>query len=267
MTDSDGYFESGPLWPDRSYRLNVRAEGYDKTETQRIRGKAGKVVEPNPIVLSKVKATKVVGVVLDAAKQPVEGVRVFAAGKNYRLAKTRTNAAGQFQLDEVAGDIRYVFADGGNDYRFGGARLRNQQPLEITIRSVDAPAKGIRKNRKLPRDEQLEVASALFERVWSLPENVRNNSSSEMLLAMVQIDPDRAIAKALASRRGSVNYVRAEQAIRTVDEDPDSALQLLQPVRNRTGISTAIALGMKLAKSKMKRTKKQQMSLPNLLFN
>ena len=256
VTNSDGTFESGPLWPDRAYSLTVKAEGYAQSETPQVSGKVGKVVELKSIVLSTAKASKVVGVVVDSAKQPVEDVRVFAAGKNYRLAKTRTNAAGQFQLDEVAGDIRYVFADGGADYRFGGARLRNQQPLEITIRSVDSPAKGIRKNRKLPRDEQLEVANALIERAWNLPGNIRNNSSSEMLLAMVQIDPERAIEKALASRRGSVNYVRAEQAIRTVDEDPDSALQLLQPVRNRTGISTAIALGMKLAKSNNEKDKK-----------
>ena len=245
VTDSDGYFESGLLWSDRSYSLTAKAKGYGQNQILDINGKVGEVVEFKPVVLSAVKATKVVGVVLDSAKQPVQGVRVFAAGKLAPQAKTRTDSAGQFELDDVVGDIRYIFADGGKKYRFGGARLRNQQPLEITIRSVDSPPKGIRKNRKLPREEQLAVARDLFERVWSL----QNSASYDLLKSMTVIDPDRALEMALASRPNAKNYVYVEQAKRTVDEDPKRALQFLQPVRNRLGITTAIALGMKLAKS------------------
>lgn len=263
-TDAEGYFETGPLWPDRDYFLNAKAEGYDQSEAPRAKGKRGQIVELKPMVLSKIKAAKIVGIVVDSSKQPVEDVLVYSAGNGYQQATTRTNASGQFELDDVAADVRYVFADGGVDYRLGGKKFGRQQPLEITIRSKDSPSIGSRELRIIERGEQLEMASELIDQALSLPGDPRMTSRLAILRALVQVDDQKAVEESLDGGGVFEYMVRVEQAKQVVDDDAERALEILQSVPNRYGISTAISLAMRLSKSKNENDKEMALQFAEL---
>ena len=149
-TDDDGVFVSGPLWTDerREYTLNVSAEGYSKAETPRLRGETGEIVDAGQLVLTRPRELAVKGKVVDGSGAPVIGARVFCSGKGHYKAHTSTDSNGQFTLDEVATDLKYVFVE-HPDYRFSGGKVSGSDALEIKLRSKKDPPTGIRKWKPL----------------------------------------------------------------------------------------------------------------------
>ena len=245
-TDAEGNFVSGPVWPDLRYSLIVRAEGYARTESPVRAIKGNEAAKIQPIVLAETKVASIFGVVVDANKNPLKGVNIYAAGKPNQVAKTQTNSKGEFKLDELASDVRYVFAD-SKGFRFAGARVSDKS-IEISLRKLDEAPKGIRPRRELDQDVQFETAKGLLELAWSLPTNRRNLRTS-MLKAMEKIDEDKAMKMSIQSGIVFTDALRETKAERLYESDPEQAIQLLRLTQRRIAISRSIEFAKRLAKS------------------
>ena len=246
-TDANGNFVSGPVWSDLGYSLTAKADGYEKSETPRRSIEGDESVEFKPIVLAKTKVVSVSGVVVDSKNQPLEGVGIYAAGKTFALAKSLTNGNGEFHLDGLASDVRYVFAD-LKDYRLSGARVSGQ-PLEITLRGYSEPSKGIRPGRELDREDQLKTAAEIVNLAWSLPISNHNTSRMAMLEAMTKIDENQAMKMSVQSGGTFNSVIQIAKAKQLVDSDPDQAAQLLRTLNKRTAIFRTIAMAKRAAMS------------------
>ena len=246
-TDVDGNFVSGPVWSDLQYSLNVIADGYEKGESPRRKIEPSEEVVFKPIVLAKTKVMSVSGVVVDANKKPLEGVAVYAAGKTYELARTQTNSLGEFKLDELASDVRYVFAD-LIDHRLSGARVTSQ-PIEISLRKLSDAPKGIRPSRELDQVERFKTAAEVIELAWSLPISKRNTSRMAILEAMVKIDKNEAIKMSVQGGGSFTNVIHEAKAEQLFASDPDQAIQLLRMLHKRTAIFKSLELAKREAKS------------------
>ena len=254
-TDDNGNFVSGPVWDDLQYSLNVIADGYEKGQSPRLKVEGKKLVEFKPITLSKTKVVSVAGTVVDADKRPLAGVSVYAAGESYQLARTRTNSQGKFNLDGLASDVRYVFAD-NKDYRFGGARISNE-PVEISLRKYSDPPKGVRSLRESDREVRFETAKELLELAWELPISKRNTSRMGILEAMSKVDESQAM-KMSVQGGANFNYViQKAKAKKLLETDTEQAIQLLRTLPNRTAIFTSLELAKRAATASRSETDKK----------
>ncbi|MEZ6061256.1 MAG: hypothetical protein R3C19_12900 [Planctomycetaceae bacterium] len=249
QTDADGVATTGPLWPDRGYRITVRAEGFTPAESPFTSGSRGDVVELEPIVLADAQPAEVSGRLVDANGDPIAGAKIYSAGKEWRMASGISDSQGAWKLEGVAPDVRYVFAD-ANGFRFGGATVvRGQPSTEITLRSNDSPPVGVRKRVTPKREDQLATARELVESAWKMPMNPRITSRIGLLEAMVRIDPDAAMAMSELAGGTFNRVVRCEFARWSIHEDPERAVELLSETRNGHGLHTALTLARELAGS------------------
>ena len=246
-TDAEGNFVSGPVWPDLEYSLEVTAEGYAKSESPSRYIKGEKAPDFKTIALAEPNVASISGVFVDANKEPLEGVIVYAAGQTWQLTKTRTNRKGEFKLDQLASDVRYVFAK-LKDYRFSGARV-SDKPMEIALRRLEESPKGIRPSQEGDREVQLETATGLLKLAWSLPANQRGNARSGILKAMQTIDADEAMKMSIESGGALTPLVHEAEAEQLFESDPDKAIQLLRLIRTRTAITKSIEFAKRLAKT------------------
>ena len=248
ITDADGFATVGPMWSDLSWRISVSAEGYGNAETQQRSGSAEAVIEQNTFTLLKAQLP-IAGFVRDANGQPLQGVRAFSEGRDYRNASAISDSSGAFQLENVAPDVRYVFADIAG-YRLGGTRVSpGQTTADIVVRTNDSPPLGIRAMRRPPRANQFERAGELIEQAWALPMDPRITSRIAPLESMVRIDPAFALTMSQSAGGGFDYVVRCATAEQAIENDPDYALELLQQTKNWKGFATAMSLGQKLARS------------------
>ena len=261
-TDSRGFFRTGPLWPERNYSVRAKADGYGEAEAPRSRGMRGKLFELAPLVLAR-SQPPLVGVVVDIKGKPLANVRVFAAGKNWRMATSQTDTAGKFRLEDLAADLHYLFAD-LNGFRLGGVRFGLKAgELKIVLRRNDEPPRGINVARVPDRVHQLKVVRQLIERAWALPTSPRSTARIAQLEAMVQVDPEFSLIMSQSVGGTFDGVVRTKWAKNIIYNDPDRALQLLSKSRRRSFAAT-IALGRELAQSTEEAHRKTALQLADL---
>ena len=240
-TDDEGVFVSGPLWTGKrqQYRLKVSAEGYLEGETPRMLGKEGEVVDAGQLVLLRARSTTVQGTVINSAGDLVAGANVFCSGDQHRQARTSTESNGQFTLDHVANDLKYVFVT-HPDYRFGGGKVSGSEALEIKLQSKDDPPAGIRKWKPLDSERQREAAQELILKALELPIGARNTSRRELLCSLDRIDSQLADKRSAENENGLFNRsIRTARARRMEIRDSDNVIPILQTVRQRTAFSIA----------------------------
>jgi len=157
------------------YRLKISADGYSESETAWLRGKTGEIVDAGQVLLLPAGNLAVKGKVIDGEGAPIVGAKVFGAGREYEQAQATTDASGQFTLDKVAADLKYVFVD-HQDYRFTGAKASKSQELEIELRSKKDAPKGVRQWKPLNIERQHEGAHELIMQALDFSCGTRTNS-------------------------------------------------------------------------------------------
>lgn len=237
-TNAEGISLSPVLWEGQSYSITASCKGYDVTEAAQFAVQRNEV-QTKEFTLRPSRASQITGTVVDENGKPIPNARVVAAGKQYQDATTRSDVKGKFKLDEVAPDVRFVFAD-VDCFRFGGARVSSSQPVRIRLRSESAPPESIRANRIVGQDERTEAATRLINLAQSIPATPRSAARLQPLKALVRIDLERAISNA-----GVFDYaVRQEAAKQLATTDPRKAVEILSP--SRYAIRHAVELGQQL---------------------
>ena len=250
-TDDEGVFVSGPLWTGKrhQYHLNVSAEGYSKAETPRLKGKTGEIVDAGQLVLTSARSLEVKGKVVDASGSPVSDASVFCSGKDYRQARATTDASGQFTLNEIAPDLKYVFVE-HPDYRFGGGKVSDSEALEIMLRSKKDPPKGVRQWKPLNIQRQHEAAQELILQALELPIGARSSSRRALLRSLDRIGSQPTNKRSMENENGVFNRsIQSSRVQRMEVRDHSEVIPILRTLRERTAFEIARRFCGRLSRS------------------
>ena len=248
ITDENGQFVSGPLWPGSQYELITSAEGFSKAETPRLAGRFGEIVDAGELVITRARVQSVKGTVVDSAGVPVAGATVFCAGKSYAQAVTTTDTDGRFTLNEVSPDLKYVFAQ-HQDFRFGGGVVFDSQPIEIKLRSKKDPPRGIRKLKSVDVEQRHSSAKALLLRALELPIGARNTSRINLLVALDRLDQQLASERSAIDGGVANRSIQAARAKRLDIRDAEKVTLLLRTLRQRTAFIFACRYCRRMSRS------------------
>ncbi|MBN2313995.1 MAG: carboxypeptidase regulatory-like domain-containing protein [Sedimentisphaerales bacterium] len=101
MTDAEGNYEIKALAPESKFSIEASANGFGRYQIQAETDQAvNQQLNVEPITLS-VANLSVTGVVVDSDEKPVSGADVSCYGDNQPRNHTRTDAKGQFTLENV----------------------------------------------------------------------------------------------------------------------------------------------------------------------
>ena len=251
ITDSQGNFESGPLWPNSGYDIKVTAEGYSRAELNNVGSKEKETVDLKTVRLQASQTANIAGRVVDDQGQPIANVTVFCSGKEYRPALTTSNAQGEFSLVGVANDAHFVFAKHA-DYRFGGGRIAVDGKAEISLNRKSAAPIQIKKLPQSSPERRKRLAKEVLEQAWSLPVAARNTTRLAMLLAFDRLDPKWGIEKSISNKgRFPPDKLKINQAQRMDVRKTDEMLELLKTLPKRSGRVLARRFAIRLATSSL----------------
>ena len=241
-TNENGEFISVPLWPNSQYVLTASIEGYSKAETPRLGGGVGEVVDGGKLVIRRARALDIAGVVVDSDGTPIVGASVFCANNKYSQSVTTTDDQGQFSLQKVAPDLKYVFAQHPK-FRFGGGQVSNasvSNALEIKLRSKQSPPLGIRALKPLDVERRKEAARELLLQVLDLPMNPRRSSRIQMFRSLDRIDSEMAAELATGNvNRNLGRYIQLARAQRMNIKHAEQVIPLLITTGQRSAFEVA----------------------------
>jgi len=239
-TDAEGRFQTRALWPVDEYHIVVEAEGYDKWESARLRGRPGRTRDLAQIALRGASGF-VEGIVVDSAGRPIPDTHVFNQGDALRPLNTQTDDAGRFRLEGFFMGPVYVFAQKAG-HRFTGARTAaNTGDLVIKLLRTDEPVPQPHWQYETPPfDRQKAAARKLLEKLWDVYKNGDDEwATRHIVRAMERIDPDQANAWSGGAEKKDAASLTGEELAKIADDDPDEALALLAEMSNLWAYSRA----------------------------
>jgi SHS family lactate transporter-like MFS transporter len=142
FTDAAGRFESGALWPNCVYVVNVSADGLAPRRLREIEAQAGQVHELPAVVLNRMSGA-VAGTVVGTDGQPLAGVTVLNSGDGPKRLTASTDAAGRFQLTGLYDGPAVVVAHKpGYRWAYAVARPGAPEP-KLRLRSLAEPPEAV----------------------------------------------------------------------------------------------------------------------------
>ncbi|MGD0517200.1 MAG: carboxypeptidase regulatory-like domain-containing protein, partial [Thermoguttaceae bacterium] len=246
VTDAEGRFEFGNLWPGCNYQVSVEAEGFAKYESKQIKSQAGATEDIGKLALIEQKGS-VAGTVIDSAGKPLAAARVFNTGDAPKTINTTSDPAGRFRLDGLRSGGIFVFAK-KDGYRLKAvATDSNAAGLTITLLRSDEPIPAWKPARQpAAYAEELEAAGKILEKLHSLPEK---SSYPWTYRFMARIDP----ARALEWTKNAKGLYKSEPcrlaAEKIAETDVDEALALIAPYGDYRSFMTLQSLAERYAAS------------------
>jgi len=238
LSDEKGVFDSGPLWPQFTYELQVGAEKHTPAITAKWEAQPGKVHDFGDIVLMK-EGGFLSGRVLDSTGNPVAAAHVWNPGDASQRIQTKSAVNGAFKLDGLRDGYAYAFAE-KDGFRLAGARARaGTKGLVLTLYREDEkpPVSPVSPPRDLDRAQSQELARKLLDLGLAQvaaenDEKAQQGRRAELAGLMARIDPVRA--KALSAQDGNkydteIALALAEQALK---RDVPEAMAYLRAANN-----------------------------------
>ncbi|MGC8643648.1 MAG: carboxypeptidase regulatory-like domain-containing protein, partial [Isosphaeraceae bacterium] len=236
-TDKSGRFDTGTLFPEDTYSLNVTAKGYAPFHGDEIVGVAGLSRRLGTIKLAGTKGF-IAGRVVGSDGKPIAGVTVFNRGNGLAEVSTRTDAQGRFRLDGLFPGRKYAFAS-KEGYRFTGTLVDGDRG-DLTIRLLrnDEPPPAWKPAQGTSQDEDRELAKHILTRLWEISGKQdegpgRQSSQNQLILAMARVDPALALDWS-AQQGGHLDaQVKLTGAEVIADYDARAAIDVIRKAHDR----------------------------------
>jgi RNA polymerase sigma factor (sigma-70 family) len=252
VTDADGRFTSGALWPTDRYQVSVSHERYSRGETKEVRGEAGQVHDLGTIRLVAV-GKEVRGKVVGTDGQPLAGVTVLQRGDGPAVRSATTRPDGAFTLSGYFDRPGFVLVrhDG---YRPAAVPVTpGGPPLTVTVRKTTEPPAPLSPTdgyeKAVPR-----FTRDLMEKLWADREHL-GGFEKNVFRDMARFDPETAKRWRDAEKErtgGKVDHTRLLDEVeldRTLPalarDDLDEALARI-PKTDRWQVSRVLTLAEQL---------------------
>jgi hypothetical protein len=119
MTDADGHYEIKAVPRHYRYSVNAGADGFGQDYVRISTEDANACIKVETISLASANLS-VSGIVVDMDDKPVENAQVSGQGRGQPFRHTRTNAKGQFTLEDICdGKIRISASTSGPTRMYG----------------------------------------------------------------------------------------------------------------------------------------------------
>lgn len=195
MTNDQGQFESSAFWDTDRYHVEIKAEGFPKTDLVHVNGSVGHTHDYGNVQL-KGTSLSVSGKVVGADGQPIADARVFNSGDAPDVVSTSTEENGQFHLDGMLDGPVYIFAE-HSKYRLAGAYVADPSKevlltlIPLTTPPVPRPALNVRALDEARQHQADQLAEWIKANNLNFRPNLRDNKFN----ALARKDPDETLAQ------------------------------------------------------------------------
>jgi RNA polymerase sigma factor (sigma-70 family) len=189
VTDADGRFTSGALWPTDRYQVTVSHERYSRGETKEVKGEAGQVHDLGSVRLVAV-GKEVRGKVVGTDGQPLAGVTVMQRGDGPAIRSASTGPDGSFTLGGYFDRPGFVLVRHDGYRPTAVSATPGGAPVTVTVRKTTEPP------APPPPTDGYEAAlkkftRELMEKLWADREHL-GGFEKNVFSDMARFDPGTA---------------------------------------------------------------------------